>query len=138
MNEPSIRDNYSNLNISPVRSENPKEREYFLLKMIGKPLEAVTFVMNYLQLQIRADPHFKLYTWPILYKNGDSATEKEPCYRDWICSFIGKPITYVDEHLDAGLVLEFEEGSIEVPLGGNVSYLPKVDNIIGFLMVTNW
>lgn len=95
----------------------PTERVYFLEMIVGEPLVSITFVMEYLQIQFGNDHHFNFYIWPMVYQNNELITEQAAGYQDRLCSFIGSDVAGIDVFLDAGLVIRFDSGSIEVPLG---------------------
>jgi hypothetical protein len=110
-----------------------------LQSVVGCKLTAVSFVMDYLQLEF--PPYgFLIYNWPVLSIDGRTVRFAEEGYRDCLRSFAGKQVSRVDEYLDKGLALEFLDGSsISVPLKVGADFSsPEVaefsgPNINGFI-----
>lgn len=89
--------------ISPVQS------------VLGRKLTAVSFVMDYLELEF--PPYrFLIYNWPNLSVDGRTFRPAEEGYRDCLPAFVGKLLSGADEYLDKGLALEFSIGPLSTCL----------------------
>ncbi|GAA0920843.1 hypothetical protein GCM10009552_41820 [Rothia nasimurium] len=80
--------------------------------LVGRQLSAVTFVMDYFQFHFD-DSRLTVYSLPI-------ATTGEPIisnFRDRLCAFIGRDVTFAEEVLDIALNIDFGTfGRITIPL----------------------
>jgi hypothetical protein len=76
----------------------------------GRIPTLVTFVMDYLQLGF-SGYGFNMNSWPTITIQNRTLAHEDDGYRDALCSLIGKTLTAVDEYLDQGLILQFENGS---------------------------
>ena len=111
--------------------------------VIGHKLTAVTFIMDYLQLEI--PPYgFFVYNWPNLDVGGKLTRFSDKGYRDALLTFVGKQVSRFDEYLDRGLTLEFHDGSsLSVPIKVGADFLsPEVaefwgPNVSGFMWQAN-
>jgi hypothetical protein len=83
--------------------------------LVGENVAAVTFVMDYLQLQLSSGA-LNFYNWPVVTVREKALRHGDDGYRDALCEFVTKTVRDADEFLDEGLKLEFAEGSIAVPL----------------------
>jgi hypothetical protein len=90
--------------------------EYVPARVLGESLASVVFVMDYLQLDFGLYG-FNIYNWPVIYKAGRSISVKDIDYRNELCLLIGQKVCEVDEYLDLGITLGFENGVVvSVPL----------------------
>lgn len=86
-----------------------RERPHPLQPIVGEPLSAVIFVMDYLQLQFAIE-RLTGYVWPLVQGERGTVRFEAPGYRDALCSLIGSIVEKVDEYLDLGLVVTFDGG----------------------------
>jgi len=127
----------------PEASQQWKRLTSPLQLVVGCKLTAVSFVMDYLQLEF--SPYgFLIYNWPILSIDGKTTRFAEGGYRECLRTFVGKQVSGVDEYLDKGLALEFLDGSsFSVPLKVGADFpSPEVaefsgPNINGFVWQAN-
>jgi hypothetical protein len=78
----------------------------------------VTFVRDYLQLSFDGPP-LNLYVMPWVYRNTDVLVPGDLGYADAIVAQVGHTLAEVDELLDYGLVLDWDNGiRFAVPLDG--------------------
>jgi hypothetical protein len=78
----------------------------------------VTFVRDYLQLNFDSRP-FNLYVMPWVYRNSDVLVPGDVGYADALVQQVGHTLAEVDELLDYGLVLDWDNGiRFAVPLDG--------------------
>ncbi len=106
---------FSELNLDPVVEAKLTAYAHFLSSIVGERLSAVTFVMDYVQIQF--DGHyFTNYAWPIVFVDRRRFIQSDSTYRNALCSLIAKRVSRFEEYLDAGLVFEFEDSSsLEMP-----------------------
>jgi hypothetical protein len=81
-----------------------------LQNVIGEYLSSVTFVMDYLQLSF-SRYGFNMYGWPTVTVQNRTLAQMDDGYKDAMCTLIGQTLATVDEYLDKGLFLQFENGS---------------------------
>jgi hypothetical protein len=81
-------------------------------------LASVTFVRGYFQLRFDGPP-LNLYVLPWVYRDGDVLAPSDPGYMDAIVGQVGHTLAAVDELLDYGLVLDWDNGvRFAMPLDG--------------------
>ncbi len=86
--------------------------------MSARDLGSVTFVRDYVQLSFDGPP-LNLYVMPWVYLNGSPLRPRDPGYNDAIVSRVGHTLAAVDEILDYGLVLDWDDGTrFAIPLEG--------------------
>ena len=67
--------------------------------LVGEKLSAVTFVLDYLQVDFDGN-QFTFYIWPTVFVEGEKYEFGEMFYRDKLCSLIAKVVlsaTYFDK-----------------------------------------
>lgn len=105
--------------IEDLRVENCFE-EFFdphvLQGVLGRQLSAVTFVMDYLQLDF--DGHrLSCYNWPILHTEKKQISYRNAGYRDQLCALIETKVIDVGEWRDLGVVITFDcKVRLSIPL----------------------
>jgi hypothetical protein len=88
--------------------------ESFLHRFRSEPLSSVIFVMDYIQLDFNG-LRLTLYVWPKITTAGKPPlSEGDSGYRDALCEFIAHEVTEVSESSTDGLVLIFDNGTIQV------------------------
>jgi hypothetical protein len=101
--------------------EQPETRllEHPLCELVGpQPLASVTFVQDYVQLNFDSSP-LNLYVMPWVYLNHSGRLPGDEGYADKLVGQIGRILWDVDELLDYGLVLDWENGiRFAIPLDG--------------------
>lgn len=111
-----LTNNFTNLNLLPIDSPQPVLVKYPLDALIGKYLTSITFFMDYVQINIDG-AKFDFYYWPLVHRRDKIISNKTVKYHNEMCKLIGNKIKLIDEYLDLGLVIEFEDNSmINVPL----------------------
>ena len=109
-----LKGSFTELALEEWKEERPCDS--VVAGVVGEYLSAVTFVMDYLQIDFSGHT-FNLYRWPTVSIAGRAMHRQSPGYRDALCSLIGKALLLVDEYLDAGLVFDFQdECSLELSL----------------------
>ncbi|HEX4074993.1 MAG TPA: hypothetical protein VHX49_06315 [Candidatus Acidoferrales bacterium] len=108
---------FSELSLVEIPESERQRRESMpsFRVFVGENVAAVTFVMDYLQLQLSSGT-LNFYHWPVVIVREKALRHGDVGYRDALCEFVTKKIRDADELLDEGLKLEFTEGSIAVPL----------------------
>lgn len=96
------------------RTISPLER--VCQALVGRRLSAVSFVMDYLQLDF--PPYgFYVYNWPRLLLERRILGVEDHGYRDVLQELIGKKVSSVDDYLDTGLTIDFADGArLAVPI----------------------
>lgn len=90
-----------------------------LALLVGRTVDAVTFVADYSQLQFTLPAgvdRVNLYVWPDVMVSGVMRRLGDEGYRDAYCSLIGRAVTAVVEDEVSGLAIEFESDRIGVSL----------------------
>jgi hypothetical protein len=103
---------FSDLHIADVPESRRESRRVDspLRCIVGEYLSAVTFVMDYLQMDFSGN-RFNMYCWPVVTISQKSLTHTERGYKNAICSLIGETLTEVEEYFDTGLMLQFANGA---------------------------
>jgi hypothetical protein len=103
---------FSDLDLADVPESKRESRRVDspLRSIVGEYLSAVTFVMDYLQMDFSGN-RFNMYCWPIVTICQKRLTHTEHGYKDAICSLIGETLTEVEEYFDTGLTLQFANGA---------------------------
>lgn len=108
--------NFSNLNLLPIENPQAVLIKYPLNDLIGKYLTSITFFMDFVQIHID-NAIFDFYYWPLIHHGEKIISHKTVKYHHELCKLIGNKIKLVDEYLDLGLVIEFEDNSmVNIPL----------------------
>jgi len=108
--------NFTKIKLTPVNTPQPVLVKYPLDDLTGKELSAITFDSNYLQLDFNGH-RFNVYYQPLIYNGRKVFDRRDFRYHKELCNFIGKKVSSIDEYLDLGLVIEFEDGClINMPL----------------------
>jgi hypothetical protein len=81
-----------------------------LQTVVGEYLSAVTFVMDYLQLDF-CGHGFTMNSWSTITIQNKTLAHADGGYKDGLCSLIGEIATEVDEFWDTGLRLRFKNAS---------------------------
>ncbi|MEN6300663.1 MAG: hypothetical protein ABFD51_12265 [Anaerolineaceae bacterium] len=114
--------NFTHLNLSPVENPQPVQVKYPLNDLVGKYLSSITFFMDYVKIEIDGS-RFIFYYWPIIQCGEQIITHKKIRYQNELCKLIGNKIKLVDEYLDLGLLIEFEDSRfIHIPLKVEEAY----------------
>lgn len=86
-----------------------KQKDWSLKdRLIGEELNAVQFVMDYLQVFFN-DKWFNFYVWPSVDINNEIYTFEDIDYKNKLCEFIGKRVKDVYFFDNDILVIEFEK-----------------------------
>lgn len=99
--------NITNLQLLPIKHPKKVRLQNLLDCLIGERLSAVTFVMDYLQLDFNGN-QFSFYNWPVIHRGQNLIYETDTEYRNELYTLINRSIITVDEYLDLGLTIEFE------------------------------
>jgi len=102
---------FTGLNLKTIAEPVPQAKAYFLLELIDKELSSVTFVEDYLQLAF-GDKTFNFYRWPEIHVKQTVVRHGQPAYRSMLESLIGRAISAVDEYLDIGLAITFNDKTL--------------------------
>jgi hypothetical protein len=91
-----------------------RERHHPLAPCVGSEISSVTFVAGYVQVRFnapsgRSDPCLNLYAWPDLISDA-RLRQGDAGYIDALVGLVGAVLAGVDEILDLGLVLNFNDG----------------------------
>lgn len=78
--------------------------------LIGRPLSAVVFVQDYLQLQFDGSV-LTLLVWPAVANFGTEKDFNSPGYRDFLCDRIGASVTDARVIADQALSISLSDGS---------------------------
>jgi hypothetical protein len=90
----------------------------------GADLAEVSFVRDYVQLGFDG-PRLSLYVLPWIYR-ADALRPHDPGYADALIAQIGRRVAEVDELLDYGLVLDWDNSvRFAVPLDGTGASGPE-------------
>jgi hypothetical protein len=109
---------FTDLKLTPVEPNEESEEPPLMAEVIGRTLAAVTFVMDYVQVQFDND-RLNYYVWPRIWRGESVLKHPAPGYNDALIGMIGRNVVGVDEVLDLGLVIELEGGArLSVPLDG--------------------
>ncbi len=107
---------FTDLKLTPADVYQPVLVKYPLDDLIDRELSSITFFMDYLQIDF-SGPRFNIYNWPLIYNARKVFDRTDIKYHKEFCGFIGKKVSLIDEYLDLGLVIEFEDHCmINVPL----------------------
>jgi hypothetical protein len=85
----------------------PVDTHAIVSMIAGRSLSAVTFVMDYVQLDFHGSG-FTLYVWPEVSTATSSYKYQQPGYRDALCEQIDKVVTEVSPLTDNDLVIKFQ------------------------------
>jgi hypothetical protein len=120
-----IEGSFSELHVESV-ADSPRVPESALDEIVGEKLSRITFVLDYLQMSFDGPP-LTLWVWPRIHRSGGELRRDDPGYADALLAQIGKLLVGVDELLDLGLALDFDDGTrLSVPLDGTDSVGPEV------------
>jgi hypothetical protein len=120
-----IEQSFSELEVQSV-TDDPRVPPGALDEIVGEKLSSVTFVLDYLQMSFDGPP-LTLWVWPRIHRSGGDLRRDDLGYADVLLALIGKLIVGVDEVLDRGLTLDFDDGTrLSVPLDGTDSVGPEV------------
>ncbi|MEZ0260933.1 MAG: hypothetical protein ACAH80_07975 [Alphaproteobacteria bacterium] len=109
------------------------------LKMIvGKDLEAVTFVMDYVQLQFQ-ELIFTALAWPTISDGSKNMTIVQLGYRDKLCEQITQSVVAVRDD-PKSITITLKNGvSLIVPLDADEPRGPEMAHLSGKgLFITAW
>lgn len=91
-----------------IRVEGDRE---VLETLIGEPLSAVTFVMDYVQLQFSSSRIINAVTLPVVHAGNRTFSSEQPGYRDALCERIGRTVKEAYAKADERLQIDFDDGS---------------------------
>lgn len=115
--------NFTDLKLSSIDIPQPALVKYPLDDLIGKELSSITFFMDYMQIDFNG-PRFNFYYRPLIYNGRKVLDYRDIRYHKEFCGFIGKKVSRIDEYLDLGLVIEFEDDClINIPLKVDETYV---------------
>jgi hypothetical protein len=93
--------------------------EHVVASIIGSRFTSAIFILDYLQIEFD-EGKFTLCLWPKVQRNGKFLSYGDHGYRDALCDLIGQNVINVEEFVDAGIVVIFDdENSIEMPTSGD-------------------
>jgi hypothetical protein len=82
-----------------------------LQRFVGEPVNAVSFVMDYVELHFNG-PVLRLLEPPVVHRPGAAAVQfPGPGSRDALCALIGDPVRAISAVDGGELVLEFASGA---------------------------
>ena len=84
--------------------------------MEGRQLDAVIFVMDYLQLQFDSSWYLNIYSWPQIQYDGTIFNYSTSGYRNALCGFIASIVKQAEEEPNDSLTLSFVKGVIKISL----------------------
>jgi hypothetical protein len=85
----------SNAHPAAQRSVETMSDPGMFARIIGNQLSSVEFVHDYVQLRFDG-PCLTLFVWPVLSSKDGRITITDHCYRDRLCSHIGKNVLDID------------------------------------------
>ena len=91
------------------------EESACLQELVGKPLESVTFVVDYVRFQF-LDRALSSLSYPTLRINGQAITAEEFHYRNELCALIGQTATAAADEGDTLKITLSNSAEILVPL----------------------
>lgn len=106
-----LTNNIRNLQLLPIKNPKKVRLQYFLDCLIGETLSSVTFVMDYLQMDFNGN-QFSFYNWPVIHKGQKLIYETDTEYRNELYTLINRTIVTVDEYIDLGIAIEFEDNAL--------------------------
>ncbi|MEA5077851.1 MAG: hypothetical protein VB013_04700 [Anaerolineaceae bacterium] len=106
-----LTNNIRNLQLLPIKHPKKVRLQYFLDCLIGETLSSVTFVMDYLQMDFNGN-QFIFYNWPVIHKGQNLIYETDSEYRNDLFSLINRSVVTVDEYIDLGIAIEFEDNAL--------------------------
>jgi hypothetical protein len=119
------------LDLEPLEPPELRYRRHALASVVGEDLVFVTFVRNYVQLNF-GGPSMNFYVWPRIRRDGMVLRRPDPGYADSLLALINVHVVAVDELLDLGLVIEFEDDTrLTLPLDGTDTEGPEVAEFPG-------
>ena len=96
--------------------DDRKSAESILDCLKNRHLNAITFVMDYVQFQFDG-PYLNAYVWPTVRNSGNTFDLRTPGYRDACCNLIGNLVVEVSEDASERLLIRFADGAtVEVSL----------------------
>ena len=105
------------LMIEPLNPPEETSCSYPPAGEVGQKLMGVDFGRDYLSLNFQGG--LSLFVWPRIHRSDEVLEHGRPGYTDALLGLIDQTVADVDELLDFGLVIEFENGtSLVVPLDG--------------------
>ena len=88
-----------------------------LMSLVGKPLTAVSFVLDYITLQFE-DAFLTALSLPQVESNNTTLSFGDNGYRDMLCRPIGCHVRVASETDDEKILLEFDDDSMfSIPFG---------------------
>jgi hypothetical protein len=97
-----------------------------LAALVDTELSQVWFVRDYVQLMFEDDGltrSLQFFVWPVVNLRGKRFIFGDPGYRDSLCSFIDQSVVGTEEAHSSGLVLHFDQGTLEMN--------PSVEELVG-------
>lgn len=109
---------FTDLVLDTLEPPEDIDRRHPLANLIGEELAFITFIRDYLQLGLDSSP-INLYVWPCIHIRDLVFKRPDVGYADALIGLINTRLADVDELLDQGLVLDFDDGTrLAVPLDG--------------------
>lgn len=110
---------FEDVALHAVEPPESADRPHPLAELIGEGLSSVTFVVDYVQLRFNGPP-LNLYVWPRIRTRGHILQRPDARYAGTLIGLIGVRVSAVDELLDQGLALDFDDGTrLTIPLDGS-------------------
>ncbi len=92
----------------------------FLANLRGMEIAAVSFVRDYLRLQMEDDRRtgmFDFWVWPSVSVKGVNRRFDDPGYRDAMCDLMSRPVTGTHASPERGFVIEFDSDVLQLNPG---------------------
>src|SRR5215831_16800968 len=81
-------------------------------ELVGRKLSAVTFVMDYVQLEFDPPPRINAYSPITVASDGGRVTSGDDQFRNRLCEQITKLVGSVDVDPDEAFVIRFQDDSV--------------------------
>jgi hypothetical protein len=91
--------------------KSPAETNSFQ-QIVGEQLSAVTFVMDYLQLQFNPPPTITIYTQVIVSSGNKTCSSSDDQFRNMLCEQITKIVKSVEIRNEEAFRIIFEDGTV--------------------------
>ncbi len=120
----------SRVKLAQTSPAEETEIDHVLSVVVGQRLAILDFVWDYVQLRFeesKGPSPLNLYVMPRVRTDAAVLRSGDVGYADALVALIGTPLAAVDEVLDLGLVLRFENGvALTVPLDGTDVVGPEI------------
>jgi hypothetical protein len=101
---------FAEARLSDLDPSECRAQAHPLAELIGRELDSVWFVKDYVQLRFD-EPPINLYVMPGIHLADSVKRPGDPGYADLLVGQIGAKLSGVDEWLDLGLVLDLDSGA---------------------------